>query len=77
MPSLVKVDAMCSGGPSKADLLFSGEYFDVKLKMHKSVQTGVLHTWQLFANDQDPKICLQRMLILISCLYLKDTKLQA
>jgi hypothetical protein len=33
--------------PSKADILFAGEYFDIKLKMCKSVQTGldVLHIW--------------------------------
>ncbi|KIM71546.1 hypothetical protein PILCRDRAFT_16976 [Piloderma croceum F 1598] len=52
------------------------EYFDVKLKTRKSAQTGVLHTWRLFANDQDPKICPKRMLILISRLYPKDIKLQ-
>jgi hypothetical protein len=62
--------------PSKADIIFSGEYFHVKLKTRKSAQTGVLHTWRLFANDQDLKICPKRMLILISCLYPKDIKLQ-
>jgi len=59
--------------PSKADILYAGEYFDVKLKTCKSTQTGVLHTWWLFANDQDPKVCPKRMLI---HLYPKDMNLQ-
>lgn len=39
-------------------LFFSiGEYFDVKLGTRKQAQTGVLHTWRLWANDADRKIC--------------------
>lgn len=46
-----------------------GHYFDVKLKTRKSAQTGVLHSWRLFANDIDSKICPMRMMILLARLY--------
>ena len=34
-----------------------GRYLEVKLKTCKSAQTGVLHTWRLWANDDDPRLC--------------------
>ncbi|KAF8577811.1 hypothetical protein K439DRAFT_1621820 [Ramaria rubella] len=32
-------------------------YFEVKLRTRKSAQTGVSHTWKLYANDSDIRIC--------------------
>ncbi|KAF8580376.1 hypothetical protein K439DRAFT_1619840 [Ramaria rubella] len=32
-------------------------YFEVKLRTQKSAQTGVSHTWKLYANDSDIRIC--------------------
>jgi hypothetical protein len=55
---------------------FAAEYMDVKLKTQKSAQTGLLHSWRLFANDKDTKICPVRMMILLARLYPKDVKLQ-
>jgi hypothetical protein len=34
-----------------------GCYFEVKLRTCKSAQTGVSHTWKLYANDSDVQIC--------------------
>ncbi|KZP09787.1 hypothetical protein FIBSPDRAFT_685798, partial [Athelia psychrophila] len=45
------------------------EYMDVMLGTRKSAQTGVTHRWRLYANDQDPKLCPMRMLILLAQLY--------
>ncbi|KAG1722934.1 uncharacterized protein EDB91DRAFT_1255849 [Suillus paluster] len=44
-------------------------YVEIRLKTHKSAQTGVLHTWRLWANDADPRLCPVRALIQIACLY--------
>ncbi|KAH7904816.1 hypothetical protein BJ138DRAFT_1018593, partial [Hygrophoropsis aurantiaca] len=49
------------------------ECFDVHFRTRKSAQTGVLHTWRLFANDKDPKICPVRALIRLAQLYGKST----
>jgi len=57
-------------------LKITGQYFDVKLKTRKSAQTGVLHSWRLFANDIDPKICPVRMMILLARLYPANVKLK-
>ena len=35
-----------------------GDYFEIGLKTQKSAQFGVLHTWQLYVNDLDVKMCL-------------------
>ena len=48
---------------------FPGCYFEVKLVTHKSAQTGVSHTWQLYANDTDPCICPICALIQLARLY--------
>ncbi|KAJ7254549.1 hypothetical protein C8J57DRAFT_1236789 [Mycena rebaudengoi] len=40
-----------------------------RLNTRKSAQTGLLHSWRLFANDDDPKICPVRGLILLATLY--------
>ncbi|KAJ7240214.1 hypothetical protein C8J57DRAFT_1245432 [Mycena rebaudengoi] len=45
------------------------EYVDVGLNTRKSAQTGLLHSWRLFANDDDPKICPVRGLIVLATLY--------
>jgi hypothetical protein len=34
-----------------------GAYIEIRLKTRKSAQTGVLHTWRLWANDADPRLC--------------------
>ncbi|KAJ7164608.1 hypothetical protein C8R43DRAFT_1166537 [Mycena crocata] len=45
------------------------ERFEVQLSTRKSAQTGVGHAWTLYANDEDPKICLMRALIRLSVVY--------
>jgi len=47
----------------------TGAYVEVRLKTRKSAQTGVLHTWRLWANDADPRLCPVRALIHLGCLY--------
>ncbi|KAG1783660.1 hypothetical protein EV702DRAFT_1190680 [Suillus placidus] len=46
-----------------------GVYVEICLKTRKSAQTGVLHTWRLWANDADPRLCPVQALIRIACLY--------
>ncbi|KAG1775337.1 hypothetical protein EV702DRAFT_973228, partial [Suillus placidus] len=41
----------------------------IRLKTRKSAQTGVLHTWRLWANDADPQLCPVQALICLACLY--------
>ncbi|KAF8584182.1 hypothetical protein K439DRAFT_1616895 [Ramaria rubella] len=38
-------------------------YFEVRLRTWKSAQTGVPHTWKLYANDYDIRICPVRALL--------------
>jgi hypothetical protein len=52
-----------------------GHYFEVKLTTRKSAQTGVLHTWRLYANDVDEMMCPLRALIRVATLYGNNTKL--
>ena len=49
--------------------ILTGAYVEVRLKTRKSAQTGVLHTWHLWANDADPRLCPVRALIRLACLY--------
>ena len=49
--------------------MHTGEYFEVGLKTWKSAQFGVLHTWRLYANDLDVKMCPMRALIHVAMLY--------
>ncbi|KAG2737930.1 hypothetical protein P692DRAFT_20760388, partial [Suillus brevipes Sb2] len=44
-------------------------YIEVRLKTRKSAQTGVLHTWRLWANDADARLCPVRALIRLASLY--------
>jgi hypothetical protein len=50
-------------------LSHSGAYIEMRLKTRKSAQTGVLHTWRLWANDADTRLCPVRALVRIACLY--------
>jgi hypothetical protein len=52
-----------------------GEYIDIKLTTRKSSQTGVLHSWRLYANDVDEVMCPLRALIRVAMLYGDTTKL--
>jgi hypothetical protein len=52
-----------------------GEYIDVNLTTRKSSQTGVLHSWRLYANDTDEVMCPLRALIRVAMLYGDTTKL--
>lgn len=45
------------------------ECCDISLGTRKSAQTGILHSWRLYANDQDPKLCPVRANILLAKLY--------
>ncbi|KAJ7022551.1 hypothetical protein C8F04DRAFT_1194377 [Mycena alexandri] len=44
-------------------------YIDVGLNTRKQNQTGLLHSWRLHANDDDPKVCPVRAFILLASLY--------
>ncbi|KAG1858356.1 hypothetical protein DFJ58DRAFT_840397 [Suillus subalutaceus] len=44
-------------------------YIEVRLKTRKSAQTGVLHTWHLWVNDADARLCPVRALIRLASLY--------
>ncbi|KAJ7433469.1 hypothetical protein FB451DRAFT_1196148 [Mycena latifolia] len=44
-------------------------YLDVGLNTRKQNQTGLLHSWRLHANDEDPKVCPLRAFILLASLY--------
>lgn len=46
-----------------------GCYFEVKLRTRKSAQTGVSHTWKLYANDSDVQICPVRAILRLARLY--------
>ncbi|KAF8350944.1 hypothetical protein F5887DRAFT_913789 [Amanita rubescens] len=50
-------------------LLTVCDLFEVCLKTWKQAQTGVGHSWKLFANDDNPKICPVRALICLARLY--------
>ncbi|KAJ7628601.1 hypothetical protein FB45DRAFT_1079705 [Roridomyces roridus] len=45
------------------------KFLQVSLNTRKQSQTGVLHSWRLWANDSDPKICPMRAFILLASLY--------
>ena len=55
--------------------MHTGEYFEVGLKTRKSAQFGVLHTWRLYANDLDVKMCPMQALIHVAMLYGNDRDL--
>ncbi|KAF8464703.1 hypothetical protein JB92DRAFT_2775027, partial [Gautieria morchelliformis] len=44
-------------------------YYDIKLVTRKSAQTGVTHTWRLYANDADVQICPIHALLRLARLY--------
>ncbi|KAJ7023433.1 hypothetical protein C8F04DRAFT_1271362 [Mycena alexandri] len=44
-------------------------YIDVGLNTRKQNQTGLLHSWRLHANDDDPKVCPVWAFILLASLY--------
>ncbi|KAJ7810099.1 hypothetical protein B0H14DRAFT_2607608 [Mycena olivaceomarginata] len=44
-------------------------FIDVGLNTRKQNQTGLLHSWRLHANDNDPLICPVRAFILLASLY--------
>ncbi|KAJ7758785.1 hypothetical protein B0H14DRAFT_3598036, partial [Mycena olivaceomarginata] len=44
-------------------------FLHVGLNTRKQNQTGLLHSWKLWANDNDPKICPFRAFILLASLY--------
>ncbi|KAJ7137296.1 hypothetical protein C8R46DRAFT_817303, partial [Mycena filopes] len=44
-------------------------FIDVGLNTRKQNQTGLLHSWRLHANDDDPKVCPVRAFILLASLY--------
>ncbi|KAF8492663.1 hypothetical protein JB92DRAFT_3147445 [Gautieria morchelliformis] len=46
-----------------------GCYYDIKLVTRKSAQTGVTHTWRLYANDADVQICPIHALLCLARLY--------
>ena len=46
-----------------------GEHYGVSLGTRKTAQTGILHEWQLYANDRDEKMCLMRSNIMMALLY--------
>ena len=48
---------------------YLGCHFEVKLLTQKCVQTGVSHTWHLFANDNDPHSCPMCALLWLAALY--------
>ncbi|KAJ7123824.1 hypothetical protein C8R43DRAFT_899359 [Mycena crocata] len=51
------------------------EYVEISLQTRKSAQTGVTHSWRLYANDLDPKICPMRALIRLAVVYGDTVKL--
>ncbi|KAJ7731567.1 hypothetical protein DFH07DRAFT_717766, partial [Mycena maculata] len=44
-------------------------WINVGLNTRKQNQTGLLHSWRLHANDDDPRICPLRAFILLASLY--------
>ncbi|KIJ49983.1 hypothetical protein M422DRAFT_246354 [Sphaerobolus stellatus SS14] len=44
-------------------------HFEVRLLTRKTAQTGISHTWKLFANDEDPRICPVHAIIRLARLY--------
>lgn len=46
-----------------------GRYFDVCLGTRKHAQTGETHAWRLWANDDDPKLCPMRAIIMLAGMY--------
>src|SRR5882724_1084626 len=46
-----------------------GCYFEITLCTRKSAQTGITHTWKLYANDIDISICPIRVLLRLAQLY--------
>ncbi|KAJ7020086.1 hypothetical protein C8F04DRAFT_974775, partial [Mycena alexandri] len=51
------------------------EYVEISLITRKSAQTGVTHSWRLYANDLDPKICPVRALIRLAMTYGDNVRL--
>ncbi|KAJ6568028.1 hypothetical protein DFH09DRAFT_845682, partial [Mycena vulgaris] len=44
-------------------------FINISLNTRKQNQTGVLHSWRLHANDEDPKVCPMRGFILLASIY--------
>ncbi|KAJ7450707.1 hypothetical protein B0H11DRAFT_1612766, partial [Mycena galericulata] len=50
------------------------KFINVSLNTRKQNQTGLLHSWRLHANDDDPRICPVRAFILLASLYGPEIK---
>ena len=55
-------------------MFLPGKFVDISLNTRKQNQTGLLHSWRLHANDDDPKICPVRAFILLASLYGPEIK---
>ncbi|KAG0693492.1 hypothetical protein DFH29DRAFT_881407 [Suillus ampliporus] len=66
---LLRIEEVVTLEFSSVEIIPGESYVEIRLKTRKSAQTGVLHTWRLWANDADPRLCPVQALIRIACLY--------